>query len=315
MAFDKIDLSDLDIKPAPFAPALLLSQTSDARRQDSDRADGEWPRPEPIVTALPPVAGFAADLLPNRLRGYVFDVAERQQSPRDFVAVALLCGIAAVVGNQVRVSPKQHDDWTVVPNLWGVEIGPPSAMKSPAMRAALAPIYKLEDEMRDLWEQRCAAIAEDEALAELSAKAAKSKAAKAMKAGDREDARRLLKESQDDGEEPPPCPRLIVNDATVEKLGELLNENPNGLLLIRDELPGFLARMEDEDCQGERAFYLEAYNGDGSFTFDRIGRGAPNTSRPARSPSSAASSPPASSRWSEARSRAPAMTACSSASR
>jgi hypothetical protein len=65
----------------------------------------------------------------------------------------------------------------------------------------------------------------------------------------------------------------VVNDATVEKLGELLNENPRGLLLIRDELPGFLANMEREDRQSERAFYLEAFNGDGRFTYDRIGRG------------------------------------------
>ena len=71
----------------------------------------------------------------------------------------------------------------------------------------------------------------------------------------------------------PPCPRFVVNDATVEKLGELLNENPRGLLLVRDELPGWLARMESEECQSERAFYLEAFNGDGRFVYDRIGRG------------------------------------------
>ena len=68
-------------------------------------------------------------------------------------------------------------------------------------------------------------------------------------------------------------PRLVVNDVTVEKLGELLNENPRGLLLVRDELHGALSRLDREDYQSERAFYLEAYNGDGSFTFDRIGRG------------------------------------------
>ena len=59
----------------------------------------------------------------------------------------------------------------------------------------------------------------------------------------------------------------------MEKLGELLNQNPNGLLLIRDELAGFLTRMEKEEFQGERAFYLEAFNGDGCFTYDRIVRG------------------------------------------
>jgi hypothetical protein len=33
-------------------------------------------------------------------------------------------------------------------------------------------------------------------------------------------------------------------------------------------------RLESEEYQGDRAFYLEAFNGDGRFTYDRIGRGA-----------------------------------------
>ena len=82
-----------------------------------------------------------------------------------------------------------------------------------------------------------------------------------------------MSEGASDNDADIPCPRLIVNDATVEKLGELLNQNPRGLLLIRDELPGFLAKMESEEFQSERAFYLEAFNGDGQFTYDRIGRG------------------------------------------
>ena len=59
----------------------------------------------------------------------------------------------------------------------------------------------------------------------------------------------------------------------LEKLGELLSENPGGLLLVRDELFGLLSRLSNEEFSGERAFYLEAYNGDGSYTYDRIGRG------------------------------------------
>src|SRR3954451_1827005 len=38
-------------------------------------------------------------------------------------------------------------------------------------------------------------------------------------------------------------------------------------------LPGWLAKMESEEYQSDRAFYLEAFNGDGRFTYDRIGRG------------------------------------------
>ena len=67
--------------------------------------------------------------------------------------------------------------------------------------------------------------------------------------------------------------RYITQDATVEKLGELLQENPNGLLVLRDELAGWLRTLERPGREGEREFYLEAWNGTGDFTFDRIGRG------------------------------------------
>ncbi len=60
---------------------------------------------------------------------------------------------------------------------------------------------------------------------------------------------------------------------TVEKLGELLKENPRGLLMVRDELAGFLANLERKEYQSDRAFYLTAFNGDDQFTYDRIERG------------------------------------------
>ncbi|WP_375632844.1 DUF3987 domain-containing protein, partial [Bartonella sp. AA74HLJMH] len=65
----------------------------------------------------------------------------------------------------------------------------------------------------------------------------------------------------------------IVNDVSVEKLGELLKENPRGLLMVRDELAGFLANLERKEYQSDRAFYLTAFNGDDQFTYDRIERG------------------------------------------
>ncbi len=113
----------------------------------------------------------------------------------------------------------------------------------------------------------------DAALNGIGAKDAAREAAKAVKGGYRERARNLPAEHMNGGSEEAPCPRLIVNDATVAKLGGLLNENQHGLLLVRDELAGLLARLDAEDAQSERAFYLEAFNGDGAFTYDPIGRG------------------------------------------
>lgn len=238
------------------------------------KLDAGWGDIEPIASTLPSVQPFDPQLLPAELRNYVLDVAERQQAAPDYVAVTALCGLAAIVGNRVRIAPKQHDDWEVVPNLWGAIVGRPSAKKTPAINKALAPVYKLEEWMRETWQAELEGIKVSSVLSVLDQKELKKRAEKALKGGDRDGARQILEDIATEGEaEEPACPRVVVNDATVEKLGELLNENPRGLLLIRDELPGLLARLDREEYQSERAFYLEAYNGDGRFTYDRIGRG------------------------------------------
>ena len=71
-----------------------------------------------------------------------------------------------------------------------------------------------------------------------------------------------------------PVPRasLLTNDTTVEKLGELLAANPNGLLVFRDELTGWLRQLDKDGQEGARSFTSKAWGGKGSYVFDRIGR-------------------------------------------
>jgi putative DNA primase/helicase len=74
--------------------------------------------------------------------------------------------------------------------------------------------------------------------------------------------------------ERPPQERFIINDATIEKLHAILEENPQGILYLRDELVGWLATLDSEGRERERPFFLEAWNGDSGYTIDRIGRGS-----------------------------------------
>ncbi|WP_375677300.1 DUF3987 domain-containing protein [Bartonella sp. AS69XJJH] len=104
-----------------------------------------------IESALLPVEPFSLLQLPMPFMDYIYDVSERQQAPMDFIAVSALCGLAAVIGNGVRIAPKQHDDWKIVPNLWGALIGQPSTMKTPTMKAALAPITCLQKQWYKDW--------------------------------------------------------------------------------------------------------------------------------------------------------------------
>ena len=54
-----------------------------------------------------------------------------------------------------------------------------------------------------------------------------------------------------------PPRRFKTNDATIQKLGELLRDNPTGLLLYRDELSGWLSSLRQEGRDGDREFFLE----------------------------------------------------------
>jgi putative DNA primase/helicase len=125
-------------------------------------------------------------------------------------------------------------------------------------------------ETRCAWESECK-------LAKMQAEDDEKKAKKLFSNGDREGAIALLRAAETPVE--PPSRRFIVNDATVEKLGELLVENPYGLLSYRDELYGLLTSLDRQGQEGSRSFYLTAYDGNQSYTFDRIGRGTIHAER------------------------------------
>ena len=65
--------------------------------------------------------------------------------------------------------------------------------------------------------------------------------------------------------------RFIVNDPTVEKLGVILNENPNGVTLEYVTNSRASAALDKPGREDARAFYLECWAGDGRFTVDRSG--------------------------------------------
>ena len=74
-----------------------------------------------------------------------------------------------------------------------------------------------------------------------------------------------------------PTQRLLkTNETSIQSMTVLQNQNPRGILFFRDELMGLLASWDREDKADERAYFLEAWNGNSSFTDFKIGRGLTN---------------------------------------
>jgi Protein of unknown function (DUF3987)/Bifunctional DNA primase/polymerase, N-terminal len=230
---------------------------------------GDWPMPKPLPEGLLPVAPFDLLFLPESIRPWIGDISARMQCPPDFVAIPAMIALGSVLGRKVAIRPQRKTDWIEVSNLWGVLVGRPGAMKSPAMGEALKPLYRLEAEAR---EQNEVAGKEYEIACEvykLTKEQAIKKAKAALDRGD--DARGPL--SGDDEPKEPQARRYIVNDCTYEALGELMAANPNGILAFRDELISLLKTLDREEYAGARGFFLTAWNGTGGYTFDRIIRG------------------------------------------
>jgi Protein of unknown function (DUF3987) len=140
--------------------------------------------------------------------------------------------------------------------------------KSPLITAMTRPLAKIETLWREQHKSELSEYEEEKEKAELRKQAWKEGYKAAVKGG------KDIPVRPDDSIEEPVCKRLITSDATAEKLHEILEDNPAGILVLRDELSGWLATLDKPGREGERGFFLSAWNGDTSYTIDRIGRGS-----------------------------------------
>ena len=189
------------------------------------------------------------DLIPPVIANYSEDQGELIGA--DPAAMVLFClGVAgACIDDRLKIQVKRHDPtWTESARLWCGVIGDPSVKKSPLLSKALAPAFAIDS----AWRQETS-----KAMAEWHKKC----------------------ENTPKGEKEPPMPigkRLLLNDATVEKVGDILSKcKPRGMLSYQDELSGWLASMDAyKGGTGgkDKGAWLEAFNGGPKF-FDRISRG------------------------------------------
>src|SRR5262249_19638284 len=151
-------------------------------------------------------------------------------------------------------------------------IAPPGLLKSPVVQAVTRPLRQIEEtwyrEQIDA-ESEYSRLKEEYDLRHSAWREQYKSHVKSGKTVERWAENELIA---------PKRKRFIINDATVEALHEILSANPAGVLVIRDELTGWWSQLDRHGREGERAFYLEAWNGDTAHTVDRIERGSVHAS-------------------------------------
>ncbi len=243
----------------------------------------DWQDPQPIRQSLPAVKDIENDTIPAILFDFITDNANRLTVPKVYIAIPLLVGMGSVIGAKIAIKPKKFDNWHEVANLWGGLIGEPSTKKTPSLDTALEPLRKLEQQAKAKYEQDLKDHTAQSLISKATEKSLHEKlkgmVTKASNAEQKEPAtdeqiKAIASQLAEKLEQTPPTlRRYIADDSTHEKLGELESQNPNGILVNRDELTGLFKYLDKPDNEQARTFYLEGFNGKGSKTFDRITRG------------------------------------------
>lgn len=195
---------------------------------------------------VPGFTPFPANVLPEPILGFVTQAAKAIGCDESYVALPLLSGLASAIGNTHRIGLKRG--WTEPAIVWTAIVGESGTAKSPALELALRPIRKRQhDAMKDHAE-------------------AMKRYTDELATYERDGAH--WKKSKSDTPPPakpeaPIADRCWTDDVTTEALAVLLQQNPRGLLLSKDELAGWFNfdRYAGGKGGGDAAKWLEMFGG------------------------------------------------------
>lgn len=167
---------------------------------------------------------FPVEAFPPRLQAFIDGYCRVYGSAPEHYGLSLLTTAAAVVGNACWVTERDTEH---PPVLYSVIVDFPSTGKTPIIKTALAPIWKIEKQYR------------------------------------REHAEKMreLKESGDEETKPPKPKEIILNEFTLESVYSSLYANPRGVMVFRDEINAWIASMNQYRKGSDENFWMESWNG------------------------------------------------------
>ncbi len=253
-------------------PILAPNPTEgSAARQSENQC---WPTREAIAPKSHDLQDLPIEIVPAAIQERVNDIRERMGVPVSFVALPLVTSIGSLIGRRLGVAPEPFDDWYEVPNIWAAIISDPGTKKTPAQNQALEPLEALAELSEAQYEQAMKEHRHQAKMADREIKAIERRLIKARHdpLTDIASFEYEIRSQENLIADVPIQRRYITNDATVESQEKLFAENPTGLLLVRDELMGWLRDMDKPGHEKDRAKNLESWGGKTKGGTDRISR-------------------------------------------
>jgi hypothetical protein len=235
-----------------------------------------WPEIISLDTVSLPV--FPTHALPGVLREWVEAESYATQTPADLAALLALAVCASTIARRVVIEPRSR--WEEPVNLYVAVLLEPGNRKSAVFSDATRPLSELEAELIEAARPSVARAQSDRRQSETRLKRLEKLAAEKGDAEARHEAGNLAEELAMQVE--PVLPRLIVDDATSEKLGMMLAEQGGRIASMSPEGGVFdlMAGLYSKNGLPQFGVYLMGHSGD-NLKSDRVSRSSVYVERPA----------------------------------
>jgi hypothetical protein len=216
------------------------------KKAKAEKSESRPTAPKPLPSYDP----FPLSALPVVMRDYVGAAAESIGCDPALVALPALAVVASCIGTSRAVILRRG--WTEPAIIWAATIAASGAHKSPAFARAVDPLMALQMDLVEAHRQKISEYQE----AKKNWRPSKSDEGGAT-----------------EPQEPPSEQCLITTETTIESVGQLLRDNPRGILMARDELDGWFQSMTRYKSGGgtDRPHWLELSRG-GSLRIHRVSR-------------------------------------------
>lgn len=236
----------------------------------------EWPELNPFDVMDLPL--FPVHVLPPVLRQWVEAESHATQTPPDLAALLAIAMVAGSIARRVCIEARPG--WSEPANLFVSVLLEPGNRKSAVFSDAQRPLLEVQKELQQAARPSIARLKSErrqleKKLAHLEKQAAEKNNAEAAQTA-LEIAEQLARTAE------PTEPRLIVDDATSEKLGVMLAEQGGRLMSASPEGSVFdvMAGLYSKSGMPQFGVYLMGHSGD-LLQVDRISRASLTIERPA----------------------------------
>ncbi len=236
----------------------------------------EWPELQPFDgNDLPE---FPTHVLPAPLRNWVGALSHATQTPPDLAGLLSLAVCAAAIARQVVVSPREG--WEEPTNLFVAVLQAPANRKSAVFSDVTKPLKEIEAELINESRPLIARAQSERRQSEKRLRKLEKSAGEESGADERAEALDLAEQLSQKRDPVPP--RLIVDDATSEKLGIMLAEQNGRIASMSAEGGVFdlMAGLYSKSGIAQFDTYLKGHSGDDLIT-DRVSRGTVQVKDPA----------------------------------